>query len=39
VQALEGGDLKGYNDDHEVVDRAESERAVAVIEELYSRFK
>jgi glycine/D-amino acid oxidase-like deaminating enzyme len=39
VQALEGGDLKGYNDDREVVDRAESERAVGVIEELYSRFK
>jgi glycine/D-amino acid oxidase-like deaminating enzyme len=39
VQALEGGDLKGYNDDHEVGDRAESERAVGVIEDLYSRFR
>jgi D-amino-acid oxidase len=39
VQALEGGDLKGYNDDHEVVDREESLRAVAVIEALYARFR
>ena len=39
VQAVEGGDLKGYNDDHEVIDREESVRAVKVIEELYSRFQ
>ena len=39
VQAVEGGDLKGYNDDHEVVDRGEAERAVGVIEELYSRVR
>ncbi len=39
VQALEGGDLKGYGDDHEVVDRAESEKTVGVIEDLYSRFR
>jgi D-amino-acid oxidase len=37
VQALEGGDLKGYNNDQEVPDRAESETAVATIAELYSR--
>jgi D-amino-acid oxidase len=39
VQAVEGGDLKGYNDDHEVIDPGESVRAVKVIEELYARFK
>ncbi len=39
VQALEGGDMKGYGDDHEVADRAESEAAVATIAELYSRFR
>lgn len=38
VQALEGGDLKGFNNDHEVPERAESEDAVDVIEKLYSRF-
>jgi glycine/D-amino acid oxidase-like deaminating enzyme len=38
VQAVEGGDLKGYNDDHEVIDRSEADKAVATIAELYSRF-
>ncbi len=38
VIALEHGDLKGYNDSDESVRRAESERAVRVIEELFSRF-
>jgi glycine/D-amino acid oxidase-like deaminating enzyme len=38
VIALEHGDLKGYNDSDESVRRTESERAVRVIEELYSRF-
>jgi hypothetical protein len=38
VIALEHGDLKGYNDSDESVRRAESERAVRVVEELYSRF-
>jgi glycine/D-amino acid oxidase-like deaminating enzyme len=38
VQALEGGDMKGYNNDHEVVDRAEADHAVGVMAELYSRF-
>jgi D-amino-acid oxidase len=38
VQMLEGGDMRGYNEDNEVVDRAESEEAVGRIAELYSRF-
>ena len=38
VIALEHGDLKGYNDSDESVRRAESERAVRVVEELFSRF-
>ncbi len=38
VQAIEGGDMKGYNDPNETIDRAEAERAVAVITDLYSRF-
>jgi hypothetical protein len=38
VIALEHGDMKGYNNSDESVNRAESERAVRVIEELYSRF-
>jgi len=37
VQALWGGDMCGYGDDHEVVDRAETERAVGVLAELYGR--
>jgi D-amino-acid oxidase len=38
VQSLEGGDMKGYNDDNETPDRAEAVGAVAAIAELYSRF-
>ena len=38
VIALENGDLKGYNDGNEFPHRDESERAVRVLEELYSRF-
>jgi glycine/D-amino acid oxidase-like deaminating enzyme len=38
VQALEGGDMKGYGVDTETPNRPESEAAVAVIAELYSRF-
>ncbi len=38
VIALEHGDMKGYNNGDESPNRAESERAVRVIEELYSRF-
>jgi len=37
VQAVEGGDLKGFKDDREVADRAEGEAAVAVIAGLYAR--
>jgi len=38
VIALEYGDMKGYHDSDESVRRAESERAVRVIEKLFSRF-
>ncbi|MGD0142933.1 MAG: FAD-dependent oxidoreductase [Rhizomicrobium sp.] len=38
VQELEGGDMRGYGDDNETIDRAESEKAVATVAELYSRF-
>ncbi|MBV9990949.1 MAG: FAD-dependent oxidoreductase [Alphaproteobacteria bacterium] len=37
VQMLEGGDMRGYDDDHEVVDRAESEDAVKRIAALYAQ--
>ncbi|MET0272463.1 MAG: FAD-dependent oxidoreductase [Phenylobacterium sp.] len=37
VQAVWGGDMFGYGNDQEVVDRAETERAVAVLAELYGR--
>jgi glycine/D-amino acid oxidase-like deaminating enzyme len=39
IQSLAGGDMRGYNDDHEIVDRAESEEAVKIVAELYSRFR
>jgi glycine/D-amino acid oxidase-like deaminating enzyme len=39
VQVLEGGDMRGYNDTHETVDRSESEDAVKVLAQLYSRFR
>jgi glycine/D-amino acid oxidase-like deaminating enzyme len=39
VQALEGGDMKGYDNADETVDRAESERAVAKIAELFTTFR
>ncbi|HEY4942116.1 MAG TPA: FAD-dependent oxidoreductase [Rhizomicrobium sp.] len=39
IQSLEGGDMRGYNDANETVDRAESEDAVKKVAELYSRFK
>ena len=35
VQAIEGGDMKGYNDDNETPDRAEAVKAVATIAQLY----
>jgi glycine/D-amino acid oxidase-like deaminating enzyme len=37
VQALWGGDMFGYGNDHEVIDRAEAERAVKILAELYGR--
>jgi D-amino-acid oxidase len=37
VQALWGGDMFGYGNDQEVVDRAETEHAVAILAELYGR--
>jgi glycine/D-amino acid oxidase-like deaminating enzyme len=37
IQALDGGDLKGYGDDHETIDRGEAERSVATIAALYAR--
>lgn len=37
VQALEGGDMKGYNDTNETPDRAETEHAVAILAELNAR--
>ncbi len=37
VQSLAGGDMKGFGDDHEVADRAESERSVAVLSGLMAR--
>ena len=40
VQAVDGGDMKGYKDDNETPDRAESTVAVAKIAELFeTRFK
>jgi hypothetical protein len=39
VQALWGGDMKGYGDDQEVIDRAEAERAVGVLGDFYSRMR
>jgi glycine/D-amino acid oxidase-like deaminating enzyme len=37
VQSIAGGDLQGYKDDNETINRAESDQAVGVIEQLYSR--
>jgi D-amino-acid oxidase len=37
VQALWGGDMFGYGNDQEVIDRAETERAVGILAELYGR--
>ena len=39
VQDLQGGDMRGYNDDNETPDQAESQKAVQTIAELYSRFR
>jgi hypothetical protein len=37
VQAVEGGDMKGYKDDHEVIDRNEAVTAVNTVEELFAK--
>lgn len=37
VQWVGGGDMFGYGDANETIDRAEAERGVAVLEELYGR--
>lgn len=37
VQVLEGGDMFGYGDDHEVIDRKEAEHGVATLAGLYAR--
>ena len=36
VQAIDGGDMKGYGDANETVDRAESDRAVTTLAELFT---
>ncbi len=36
VQAVEGGDTKGYGDINETIDRAESDRAVTTLSELFA---
>ena len=39
VQGLWGGDMFGNGNDHEVIDRAEAERGVTTLAELYGRIK
>ncbi len=39
VQDVSGGDIKGYKDDHEVIDRAEAEHGVRTLAELYARME
>jgi glycine/D-amino acid oxidase-like deaminating enzyme len=36
VQAVEGGDMKGFGDANETIDRAEADRAVTTLAELFS---
>jgi glycine/D-amino acid oxidase-like deaminating enzyme len=38
IQSFEGGDMRGYGDDHEVPDRIEADHAVGVIAELYRSY-
>jgi glycine/D-amino acid oxidase-like deaminating enzyme len=38
VQAVSGGDMRGYGDESLVADRAEAEEAVAALAALYTRF-
>jgi len=39
IQMVSGGDMRGYGDDNETVNRAESEEGVNIIADLYSRFR
>ena len=39
IQMVSGGDMRGYGDDNETVNRAESEDGVNIIADLYSRFR
>ena len=39
LQAVEGGDMKGYKDDNETPDAGETDRSVSIAQELYGRFK
>ncbi len=39
IQMLEGGDMRGYGDDNETVDRAESEDGVRRLAGLYARMR
>jgi len=39
VQVLQGGDMRGYNDDQEVVDRDESVKAIETIASLYDKMR
>ena len=38
VQTLTGGDMLGYGDANETPDRADAEKSVAIVADLYSRF-
>jgi glycine/D-amino acid oxidase-like deaminating enzyme len=38
MQSFEGGDMRGYGDDHEVPDHAEADHAVSVMAGMYKRY-
>jgi hypothetical protein len=38
VQAVSGGDMRGYGDDNAAPDRTEAEEAVGALAALYARF-
>ena len=39
LQLFDGGDMRGYGDDHEVADPAEAKTAVTRIAQLYSHLR
>ena len=39
IQAVEGGDMKGYGNDQELIDKDEANRAVSTIADLFSRWR